>query len=102
MTQVLEQKAKDKAGSQELDTEKYPLQQTYDYDFSFGTCEITCALNEEKNEFYIGFYAFDMDQVVTGTVNEDGIITVEYDASGFFGGEAQSIFSAADPDAWNK
>lgn len=79
---------------------EYTKSQTYSAAFGFGDAQITCAVNDDENKFYVYFTAFNELQVLEGIVDENGIVTVTYDKSGFMKGDAQMIYDLADPDGW--
>ena len=80
--------------------EEYIKSQTYSATFGFGDAQVTCAVNEDGSKFYAYFTAFNELQVLEGIVDENGIVTVTYDKSGFMKGDAQMIYDLADPDGW--
>ena len=81
--------------------EGYTKVKVFDGTYGFGDAEITVATNDDESAFCITFEAFDEDQVLEGTV-EDGIVTVEYDETGFMTGDAQLIWddAIASENAW--
>ncbi len=99
--QVLAGGKADTGASQEIVIpEGYTQYQTYDVTFGFGDAAVTCAVNDDKTEFYAGFIAFEELQELKGIINDDGTVTVTFDRSGFMSGDAQAIFDSAAPDAW--
>ena len=66
----------------------------FDGTYGFGDAEITAQTNDDFTAFLLTWEAFDEDQVLEGTV-EDGIVTVDYDETGFMTGDAQLIWDDA-------
>jgi len=80
--------------------EGYTQVEVFDGTYGFGDAEITAYANDDFTAFYLAWEAFDEDQVLEGTV-EDGIVTVDYDETGFMTGDAQLIWDdAMAADAW--
>ena len=80
--------------------EGYTQTEVFDGTYGFGDAEITAFTNDDFSAFYLAWEAFDEDQVLEGTV-EDGIVTVDYDETGFMTGDAQLIWDdAMAADAW--
>lgn len=67
----------------------------------FGNVDLTCLANEDISKIKITFFAFDEDQELRGNV-VDGVFTPSFDKSGFFGGDAQTMYDGimADAGAW--
>ena len=74
--------------------EGYTMVKVFDGTYGFGDAEITVATNDDETAFLITFEAFDEDQVLEGTV-ADGIVTVDYDETGFMTGDCQLIWDDA-------
>ncbi len=67
----------------------------------FGPIEgVVIAKNDDGTEFFSKFNFFGEDQILKGTVDADGIITVTYDYSGMTAGLITDIFAAINEDAW--
>jgi len=81
--------------------EGYTQTKVFDGTYGFGDAEITAYTNDDFSAFYLAWEAFDEDQVLEGTV-EDGIVSVDYDETGFMTGDAQLIWddAMASEDAW--
>ena len=71
--------------------EGYTQTKVFDGTYGFGDAEVTAFTNDDFTAFYLAWEAFDEDQVLEGTV-EDGIVTVDYDETGFMTGDAQLIW----------
>lgn len=80
---------------------EYTQQKVATVTLPFGNVELTCKANEDISAIDITFFAFDEDQQLTGTVT-DGKFTPNFDKSGFFGGDAQTMYDGimADAGAW--
>ena len=74
--------------------EGYTQVEVFDGTYGFGDAEITAYANDDFTAFYLAWEAFDEDQVLEGTV-EDGIVTVDYDETGFMTGDCQLIWDDA-------
>ena len=74
--------------------EGYTKVKTFEGTYGFGDAEMTVATNDAEDIFYISFECFDEEQALEGTV-DDGIVSVEYDLTGFVSGDAQLIWDDA-------
>jgi len=72
----------------------YTQTKVFDGTYGFGDAEITAQTNDDFTAFLLTWEAFDEDQVLEGTV-EDGIVSVDYDETGFMTGDAQLIWDDA-------
>lgn len=83
--------------------EQYTKVKVFEGTYGFGDAEITTAANDDETAFYITFVCFDEDQILEGTV-EDGIITVDYDLTGFVAKDGQLIWddTIASEEKWLK
>ena len=72
----------------------YTLTEVFDGTYGFGDAAITACTNDDQTIFLLTWEAFDEDQVLEGTV-EDGIVSVDYDETGFMTGDAQLIWDDA-------
>jgi len=80
--------------------EGYTQMEVFDGTYGFGDAEVTAYTNDDFTAFYLAWEAFDEDQVLEGTV-DDGIVSVNYDETGFMTGDAQLIWDdAVAADAW--
>ena len=80
--------------------EGYTQMEVFDGTYGFGDAEVTAYTNDDFTAFYLAWEAFDEDQVLEGTV-DDGIVSVDYDETGFMTGDAQLIWDdAVAADAW--
>ena len=79
----------------------YTQTKVFDGTYGFGDAEITAYANDDFTAFRLTWEAFDEDQVLEGTV-DDGIVTVDYDETGFMTGDAQLIWddAVASENAW--
>ncbi len=79
----------------------YTQMKTYDGTYGFGDAEITVSTNDDFSAFYITFECFDEEQILEGTV-ADGVVTVDYDLTGFVSGDAQQMWddAQASENAW--
>ncbi len=77
--------------------ENYTQSKAFSGEMSFGNVSAVAYTNDDYSEFYLTFSAFDSDQVLEGTI-EDGVVTVTYDATGFFTGDAQALWDSAMAD----
>ncbi len=90
------------AGEQAADAETgYTQTKVFDGTYGFGEAEITVSTNDDFSAFYITFECFDEDQILEGTV-ADGVVTVDYDLTGFVSGDAQQMWddAMASENAW--
>ena len=74
--------------------EGYTQTKVFDGTYGFGDAEVTAFTNDDFTSFYLAWEAFDEDQVLEGTV-ADGIVTVDYDETGFMTGDCQLIWDDA-------
>ena len=83
------------------ETSGYTQMKTYDGTYGFGDAEITVSTNDDFSAFYITFECFDEEQILEGTVT-DGVVTVDYDLTGFVSGDAQQMWddAQASENAW--
>ena len=72
----------------------YTQTKVFDGTYGFGDAEITAFTNDDFTAFLLTWEAFDEDQVLEGTV-DDGIVSVDYDETGFMTGDAQLIWDDA-------
>ena len=81
--------------------EEYTQVKVFDGTYGFGDAEITSYTNEDQSAFYITFECFDEEQILEGTI-DDGIVSVDYDLTGFVSGDAQIIWddAVASEAAW--
>ena len=77
--------------------ENYTQSKAFSGEMSFGSVSAIAYTNDDYSEFYLTFNAFDADQVLEGII-EDGVVTVTYDATGFFTGDAQALWDSAMAD----
>lgn len=80
---------------------EYTQQKVATVTLPFGNVELTCLANEDISKIKITFNAFDEDQELRGDV-ADGVFTPNFDKTGFFGGDAQTMYDGimADAGAW--
>ncbi len=74
--------------------EDYTQVKVFDGTYGFGDAEITVSTNDDFSAFYITFECFDEEQILEGTV-ADGVVTVDYDLTGFVSGDAQQMWDDA-------
>ena len=81
---------------------EYTQVKVFDGTYGFGDAEITAATNDDQSAFYITFVCFDEDQILEGTI-ADGVVSVDYDLTGFVAGDAQLIWddAVASDEPWN-
>ena len=81
--------------------EGYTQTKVFDGSYGFGEAEITVSTNDDLSAFYITFECFDEEQILEGTV-ADGVVTVDYDLTGFVAGDAQQMWDDAltSENAW--
>ena len=81
--------------------EGYTQTKVFDGSYGFGEAEITISTNDDLSAFYITFECFDEEQILEGTV-ADGVVTVDYDLTGFVSGDAQQMWddAMASENAW--
>ena len=92
---ALAEETEEAAGTVDYDVpEGYTQVKVFDGTYGFGDAEITAYTNDDLTAFYLAWEAFDEDQILEGTV-EDGIVTVDYDETGFMTGDAQLIWDDA-------
>lgn len=79
---------------------EYTKVQVITYPFQFGDTDVTAAVNDDNTKFYAVFTAFEEEQILEGTV-DNNVVTVTFDKSGFMSGDAQAIYDSIDPNGWN-
>lgn len=81
--------------------EGYTQTKVFDGAYGFGEAEITVSTDNDFSTFYITFECFDEEQILEGTVT-DGVVTVDYDLTGFVSGDAQQMWDDAmtSENAW--